>query len=72
MLSDLYAGFGPDLKMLLQRLDLEKYLSCFDDEEIDLQVFLHMSEAELDDQDTQRPQETHASHIRSALYMMSM
>ena len=27
---------------------MEKYQSCFDDEEIDLQVLLHMTEAELD------------------------
>ena len=27
---------------------MEKYKSCFDDEEIDLQVLLHMSESELD------------------------
>ena len=27
---------------------MEKYQSCFDDEEIDLQVLLHMSESELD------------------------
>ena len=27
---------------------MEKYQSCFDDEEIDLQVLLHMNEGELD------------------------
>ena len=38
----------PDLPTLLKRLEMEKYQSCFDDEEIDLQVLLHMTEAELD------------------------
>lgn len=38
----------PDLATLLRRLDMEKYQSCFDDEEIDLQVLLHMNEGELD------------------------
>ena len=38
----------PDLATLLKRLDMEKYQSCFDDEEIDMQVLLHMNEGELD------------------------
>ena len=48
---------------------MEKYKSCFDDEEIDLQVLLHMSESELDsilywNQETWTTKETDASYIR--------
>ena len=46
--SDIVCCLGPDLATLLQQLDMERYQSCFDDEEIDLQVLLHMNEAELD------------------------
>jgi hypothetical protein len=45
--QELYRGIS-DLPTLLRRLDMEKYQSCFDEEEIDLQVLLHMNEGELD------------------------
>lgn len=45
--QEVYRGIT-DLPSLLRQLDMEKYQSCFDNEEIDLQIFLTMSESDLE------------------------